>query len=146
MPTGAHFPRIGFGTAGLGEGTAAAVSEALRTGYRLFDSAQAREWYREDLVGSALSSEKIVSRKEVWLTSKVHPRHLGYEATARQVGVSLAELNTEYLDLLILHYPECWGDLCAGSPPPTGGLETELARPGGCARSRHGETYRRLQF
>ena len=70
--------------------------------------------------GLRLSSEKIVRREEFWLTSKVHPRHLGFEATARQVGVSLAELNTEYLDLLILHYPECWGDLCAGSPPHRG--------------------------
>ena len=116
LPTGARFPRIGFGTAGLTEGTRAAVAEALEAGYRLFDSAQAREWYREDLVGEALAASSL-PREQLWLTSKVHPRHLGYAATARQIKTSLSELRTEYLDLLLLHYPECWGDLCGGATP-----------------------------
>lgn len=81
---------------------------------------QAREWYREDLVGEALSaflSESNLNRSEVFLTSKIHPRHLGFNATARQLAVSLRELKTYYLDLLLLHYPECWGDLCGGIQP-----------------------------
>ena len=57
-------PRVGFGTAGLGEGTAAAVRSALSAGYRLLDSAQAREWYREDLVGEALAASGV-PRSEV---------------------------------------------------------------------------------
>lgn len=50
---GLLMPTIGFGTAGLGSGAAAAVSAALDEGYRLIDSAQAREWYREDLNAQA---------------------------------------------------------------------------------------------
>jgi diketogulonate reductase-like aldo/keto reductase len=111
-----RMPRVGFGTAGLADGTAAAVGSALLAGYRLLDSAQAREWYREDLVGEALASAAL-PRDSLWLTSKVHPRHLGFNATLSQVRVSLRELRTEYLDLLLLHYPECWGTLCPGVTP-----------------------------
>ena len=64
LPGGGRMPRVGFGTAGLGEGTAAAVRSALSAGYRLLDSAQAREWYREDLVGEALAASGV-PRSEV---------------------------------------------------------------------------------
>lgn len=62
-------PLIGFGTAGLTENTAQAVTWALEAGYRLLDSAQAREWYREDLVGEALKGT-TVPRSSLFLTSK----------------------------------------------------------------------------
>jgi hypothetical protein len=52
---GLLMPTLGFGTAGLGEGTERAVSMALRLGVRSLDSAQARAWYREDLVGKVQS-------------------------------------------------------------------------------------------
>jgi ShK domain-like len=52
---GLLMPTVGLGTAGLGTGAAAAVEQALRVGYRMLDSAQAREWYREDLNGKARS-------------------------------------------------------------------------------------------
>ena len=113
LPGGGRLPRVGFGTAGLGAGTEQAVRSALAAGYTLLDSAQAREWYREDLVGAALRAS-AVRRSDLFLTSKVHPRHLGFQRTQRQVDVSLRELDTEYLDLLLLHYPKCWGDLCGG--------------------------------
>jgi len=116
LPGGARMPRVGFGTAGLTDGTGKAVTAALQAGFRLLDSAQAREWYREDLVGEALEAAAL-PRDQLWLTSKVHPRHLGFEATQRQVAVSLRELRTDYLDMLLLHYPECWGDLCGGVAP-----------------------------
>ncbi|GHP05351.1 hypothetical protein PPROV_000410300 [Pycnococcus provasolii] len=102
-------PLMGFGTAALGEYTAKAVEEAYRAGYRHFDSAQAREWYREDLVGQGLASAGAMeNRAALWLTSKLHPRHHGYETTRAQVATSLRELNTDYLDLFLLHYPWCF--------------------------------------
>ena len=116
LPGGGRLPRVGFGTAGLGAGTEQAVRFALAAGYTLLDSAQAREWYREDMVGAALR-DSAVRRSDLFLTSKVHPRHLGFRPTQRQVDVSLRELDTEYLDLLLLHYPKCWGDLCGGVVP-----------------------------
>ena len=109
-------PRVGFGTAGLGERTGEAVRAALAAGYRLLDSAQAREWYREDLVGEALAATAL-PREDVFVTTKIHPRHLGYEQTAARVAHSLRELHTDRVDLLLLHYPSCWGDLCGGVAP-----------------------------
>jgi len=118
LNTGALMPLIGFGTAGLGKDTERAVSWALEAGYRSIDSAQAREWYREDLVGNALAKSGV-ARDELFLTSKLHPRHLGYETTTTQFEKSLEDLNTEYLDLFLLHYPKCWGSLCAMEPNGT---------------------------
>ncbi|GIL67232.1 hypothetical protein Vafri_20666, partial [Volvox africanus] len=51
------------------------------------------------------------------VTSKLHPRHLGYETTLRQFNASLRDLHTSYVDLFLLHYAECWGNLCEGAVP-----------------------------
>lgn len=107
-------PCLGFGTAGLGDATERSVELAFQHGYRLFDSAQAREWYREDAVGRALQS---VERQSLFFTTKIHPRHLGYAPTAERIKHSLRDLRTTYLDLILLHYPECWGQLCEGQTP-----------------------------
>lgn len=138
LRSGARMPRVGFGTAGLGERTGEAVSAALSAGYRLVDSAQAREWYREDLVGEALAATAL-PRDAVFVTTKVHPRHLGFAATAERVGVSLRELRTSYVDLLLLHYPACWGDLCGGQAPAGTWRDSwralEAAKAAGSARA-----------
>ncbi len=47
-------------------------------------SAQAQEWYREDLVGQAII-ESGIPREELFLTSKLHPRHHGYDSAMIQV-------------------------------------------------------------
>lgn len=73
----ASMPAVGFGTAGLGAGTRDAVAAAFGVGYRHFDSAQAREWYREDLLGQALAEPLAQQRESLFITSKMHPRHLG---------------------------------------------------------------------
>ncbi|MEW5307909.1 MAG: hypothetical protein WDW36_010277 [Sanguina aurantia] len=112
LNNGVLMPTIGYGCAGLGAGTAATAAMALQAGYRHFDSAQAREWYREDLLGTALAASTL-PRPQLFLTSKLHPRHLGLVPTLAHFATSLAELRTDYLDLFLLHYPECWGTLCA---------------------------------
>ncbi|KAL6769178.1 hypothetical protein ACKKBF_B17780 [Auxenochlorella protothecoides x Auxenochlorella symbiontica] len=113
---GVWMPTVGFGTAGLGDATAEAVASALANGYRLLDSAQAREWYREDLVGEGLAASGV-PRSQVFLTSKLHPRNLGYWNTLSMVRQSLADLRTDYLDLFLLHYPDCGAGLCPGLNP-----------------------------
>jgi diketogulonate reductase-like aldo/keto reductase len=47
LNNGVSMPWVGIGTAGLGEGVYATVKQALQAGYKLIDSAQAKEWYRE---------------------------------------------------------------------------------------------------
>mmetsp|Transcript_1888 Transcript_1888/g.5511 ORF Transcript_1888/g.5511 Transcript_1888/m.5511 type:complete len:403 (-) Transcript_1888:530-1738(-) len=111
-----RMPMVGFGTAGMSDRTDQAVAWALDSGYRLLDSAQAQEWYREDLVSAALQRSGV-ARGNVFLTSKLHPRHHGTVSASRQLNQSLAAFKTEYLDLLLLHYPRCWGDLCGKVRP-----------------------------
>ena len=106
-------PAIGFGTAGLGLETKESVKKALEVGYRMIDTAQAPEWYREDLVGLALEESKnVVKRKDVFVTTKIHPRHLGRKGMD-MIETSLTNLRTTYVDLVLLHYSECWGNLCS---------------------------------
>ena len=106
-------PAIGFGTAGLGLETKESVKKALQVGYRMIDTAQAPEWYREDLVGLAIEeSINVVKRKDVFVTTKIHPRHLGRKGMD-MIETSLTNLRTTYVDLVLLHYSECWGNLCS---------------------------------
>lgn len=44
-----------------------------------------------------------------------HPRDHGYARTLEMLRGSLANLQTDYVDLYLLHYPACWGTLCAGA-------------------------------
>ena len=104
-------PAIGFGTAGLGLETKESVKKALQVGYRMIDTAQAPEWYREDLVGLAMEESKV-ERKDVFVTTKIHPRHLGRKGMD-MIETSLTNLRTTYVDLVLLHYSECWGNLCS---------------------------------
>jgi len=116
LNNGKLMPAVGFGTAGLGDTTGSAVTAALQAGYRHIDSAQAREWYREDLTGTSIQSSTI-PREELFITTKIHPRHLGYKTTAQAFLTSLAELGTDYLDLVLLHYSSLNGLVAA--PPNT---------------------------
>ncbi|KAL4856245.1 9',11'-endoperoxide prostaglandin H2 reductase [Chlorella vulgaris] len=111
LTPGVMMPMVGYGTAGLTDLTADAVFTAIRVGYRLVDSAGAKEWYREDLVGWGWSASGV-KREHLFITSKVHPRHLGYWSTLEVFNEALQDLQTDYIDLMLLHYPECWGGLC----------------------------------
>lgn len=113
---GVKMPPVLFGTAGLGERTNELTREALEAGFRGIDSAQAREWYREDLVGAAVAAAGA-ARQRLFLVSKIHPRNLGYWNTLAMGQQSLVDLKTRHVDLLLLHYPECVADLCGGIDP-----------------------------
>eukprot|EP01062_Namystynia_karyoxenos_P036341 TRINITY_DN26468_c0_g1_i1.p1 TRINITY_DN26468_c0_g1~~TRINITY_DN26468_c0_g1_i1.p1 ORF type:complete len:388 (+),score=108.04 TRINITY_DN26468_c0_g1_i1:76-1164(+) len=117
LRSGGRMPVIGFGTAALGDFAKQATIMAVEAGYTHFDSAQAREWYREDLVGEGLEESGALARRgELFITSKIHPRHLGYERTREAFGASLRDLKTDYLDLMLLHYPHCYGMCPKGEP------------------------------
>jgi len=106
-------PRLGFGTAGLGASTYDSVRYALTKGFRLIDTAAATEWYREDEVGRSIASLKDeIPREQIFLVTKIHPRDHGFQKTLDATAKSLKNLGTDYIDLLLLHYPECFGDLC----------------------------------
>lgn len=101
LPSGDELPMVGLGTARLhGETLHDSVDAALDAGYTHLDTAEGYE--NEADVGEALAER---DRGEVFLTSKVLPKHLGYESVVRACEESLDRLGTEYLDLYLVHWP-----------------------------------------
>ena len=78
---------------------------AIKTGYRLIDTAAS--YKNEEGVGRALKNSGI-SRKELFVTTKLWVQDTGYEATKRAFDKSLSRLGLEYLDLYLIHQP--YGD------------------------------------
>ncbi len=75
--------------------------DALNVGYRHIDTAQS---YFNEEVGSAIKKSGI-PREEIFLTSKVWIEHYGYEQCKQSVLDSLKKLQTDYVDLMLLHQP-----------------------------------------
>ncbi|XP_048580543.1 uncharacterized protein LOC5518642 isoform X3 [Nematostella vectensis] len=105
LASGYKMPMLGFGTAGLFEDAQKSIVVALKEGYRMIDTAQARG-YDEASVGLAIK-ESGVPREDIFIVSKVEPRNLGYEDTLRSVEESLKKLKTSYIDLMLIHAMEC---------------------------------------
>lgn len=100
---GIEVPSIGLGTWQMeGEECYEAVSTALELGYRHVDTAQLYENERE--VGRAIA-DAAVDREDVFLTTKVHPGNARYDDVLESTRASLDRLDTEYVDLLLLHWP-----------------------------------------
>lgn len=101
---GVRIPKIGFGTWQIPEGDVAydAVSYALKSGYRHIDTAQI--YGNEASVGRAIADSGI-AREEIFLTTKVWNDKVGYEDTLASVEESMKKLQVDYLDLLLIHWP-----------------------------------------
>lgn len=96
-------PAIGMGTYRLkGQDGINAIRNALLIGYRHLDTAQLYD--NEDEVGTAIL-ESGVPRHEIFLTTKVWPSNLGKERLIPSVEESLEKLKTDYVDLLLVHWP-----------------------------------------
>ena len=78
------------------------VMDALKVGYRLLDTAQS--YFNEEQVGSAIKKSGV-PREDIFLTTKVWLEHYGYEQTKASVLESMRKLQTDYLDLMLLHQP-----------------------------------------
>ena len=96
-------PTLGFGTSPLTGGlSAATVTAALKTGYRHIDTA--RKYGTEGAVGEALRASGL-PRQNIFLTTKVSHENLRADDFARSVDQSLAALKVDYIDLLLVHWP-----------------------------------------
>ena len=94
-------PLIGFGTFMLGgEACKNAVTVAIENGYRMIDTAEA--YGNEKEVGEGIKQSDI-DRKELFLVTKVNFK--SYENAEQTVMQSLSNLQTNYIDLLLLHWP-----------------------------------------
>ena len=96
-------PVMGFGTNVLhGRPGIQSIKTALKAGYRLIDTAQSYE--NEEEVGTALKESEL-PRKAVFITTKVTDENQGYQQTLDSVEVSLEKLKIEYVDLVLVHWP-----------------------------------------
>ena len=101
LNNGVQMPLVGFGTFMLGgEVCKNAVAEAIESGYRMIDTAEA--YGNEKAVGEGIKKSGI-DRKELFLVTKVNFK--SYENAEQTVMQSLANLQTDYIDLLLLHWP-----------------------------------------
>ncbi|NHN40391.1 aldo/keto reductase [Halorubellus sp. JP-L1] len=104
-------PAIGLGTWKLtGQTAYGTLKTALSLGYRHVDTAQAYE--NERHVGNAIA-DGDVDRDDVFLTTKVRPDRYEPGDLAASVRESLDRLDTDYVDLLLLHWPNPLSDLDA---------------------------------
>lgn len=103
LNNGIEMPVMGYGVWQIApEECERYVSEALRVGYRSIDTAQA--YYNEEGVGNAVRKSGI-PREELFLTTKVWISNAGDERAARSINESLRKLQTDYIDLLLVHQP-----------------------------------------
>ncbi|MGV9284412.1 aldo/keto reductase [Streptomyces sp. NPDC003730] len=100
---GTTLPALGLGTWPMSDDEAErGVSEALRAGYRLIDTAA--NYRNETGVGRGIAAAGL-PREEVVVTTKLPGRHHGYEETLASFEESRARLGLEYVDLYLIHWP-----------------------------------------
>lgn len=99
---GHRMPQLGLGVYQINGDTATeqAVSAALALGYRHIDTAHA--YQNERGVGAAIKKSGL-AREDVWITSKLWPSDYGLTVTPGAIDKMLARLDTDYIDLLLLH-------------------------------------------
>ena len=114
LSSGLKMPQLGYGVYQVTQDECErCVRDALEVGYRHIDTAQS--YFNEEQVGAAVAASGI-DRGDIWLTTKVWLEHYGEGATRASVEESLRKLNTDYLDLVLLHQPfsdayGAWRDL-----------------------------------
>ena len=103
LNNGVKMPILGYGVYQVTqEECERCVLDALKVGYRSIDTAQS--YFNEEQVGSAIKKSGI-PREEIFLTTKVWIEHYGYEQAKASVLESMKKLQTDYLDLVLLHQP-----------------------------------------
>lgn len=120
LQNGIHIPCIGFGTWQTPDGDTAvsAVKDALELGYRHIDTAAG--YGNEGSVGIAIK-ESGIPREEIFVTSKLNNPDHGYNNTMKAFERTLKNLDLDYLDLYLIHWPnplmyrDHWQEANAGS-------------------------------
>lgn len=105
LSNGVVMPQIGYGVYQVDPAECErCVSDALKVGYRMIDTAQA--YHNEEGVGAAVAKSGI-ARDELFLVSKIWISNYGYEKAKASIDESLRKLGTDYIDLMLLHQPFC---------------------------------------
>lgn len=103
LRNGVLIPKLGLGTYKMTnkEETKRVILDAIEVGYRHFDTAQM--YGNEAYIGEALKSSGL-KRNEYYITTKLHNHH-SKEETRKRIDQSLKDLQTDYIDLLLIHWP-----------------------------------------
>ncbi len=104
LNNGVEMPILGFGVYQVPDHNECerVVSEALDVGYRLIDTAQA--YFNEEAVGNAIKKSGV-DRKDIFLVTKIWISNAGEEKAYKSIDESLRKLQTDYVDLLLIHQP-----------------------------------------
>lgn len=109
FPDGVRIPVVGIGTWEMGEDISEddkdikALKEAIRFGMTHIDTAESyAAGHAEELVGGAIKS---FDRKNLFITTKVSPEHLRFDQVLEAAKASLGRLETNYIDLYLIHWP-----------------------------------------
>lgn len=103
LSNGVKMPQLGYGVYQVSKDECErCVLDALSVGYRHIDTAQS--YFNEAEVGAAIKKSGV-PREDIFLTTKVWIEHYGYDACKASVMESLKKLDTDYIDLMLLHQP-----------------------------------------
>ena len=107
LSNGVEMPLLGYGVFLVPPQEAEqCVTDALEVGYRLIDTAQA--YYNEEGVGNAIAKSNV-KREDIFLVTKVWISNAGEAKAAESIDESLSKLQTDYIDLLLIH--QAYGDV-----------------------------------
>jgi len=118
LNNGVQIPCIGFGTYKAATGNSAdIIATAIEAGYRFFDTASFYE--TESYLAEAIKRSGL-PREDFFITSKVWKTEMGYQETLEAFERTLKNLNTDYLDLYLIHWPRPtldkeWKDVCVAT-------------------------------
>lgn len=103
LPSGHEMPIVGYGVYQTPSDICeSVVSHALKTGYRHVDSARV---YRNEKPCADAISKSGLKREDIFFTSKIGPREMGYEKSKKAIQSSLADTGVDYFDLFLIHAP-----------------------------------------
>ncbi|WP_277281517.1 aldo/keto reductase [Streptococcus hyointestinalis] len=121
LNNGIAIPKIGLGTWEIENDKAAqAVRDAIAIGYRHIDTAEG--YNNEAGVGEGIRTSGI-SRKELFVTTKLQAAYKTYDEAKAGIEQSLADLDIDYIDLMIIHAPQPWESFREGEHFFEGNLE-----------------------
>ena len=109
LANGVEMPTIGFGTwqIPINEHFQSTIQTAIQLGYRHFDTAQI--YNNAALIGDVIR-ESGIPRSEFFLTSKIWASHRSFESAEDAYAMILEQLQVDYLDLLLIHWPAAQGE------------------------------------
>ncbi|KAB7666892.1 aldo/keto reductase [Bacillus sp. B1-b2] len=100
---GVEIPQLGLGVFQVDENEVVqTIKKAIQIGYRSIDTASS--YRNEEGVGTAIK-ESVISREELFITTKLWNDNQGYDSTLRAFEASLKKLDLDYIDLYLIHWP-----------------------------------------